>query len=125
MLVTPGWPRRSSRPPPRDSSEEGGRPGARQPGTEPENRSNRSKSTQPHIITHIRRCVVLVSCNHSFNERSHSVNGPGATGFPEAERPQGRKPPAQVPSGGWPEPSQVIAPRPPTGKVKPPRRAVR
>jgi hypothetical protein len=48
----------------------------------------------------IGRCVVLVSCDHSFSERSHSVDVPGATGLPEAERPQGRKRPAQVKSDG-------------------------
>jgi len=47
-------------------------------------------------IPFMRHCVVLVSCNHSFNERSHSVSVPGATGLPEAERPKGRKQPAQV-----------------------------
>src|SRR4051794_9244125 len=53
----------------------------------------------------IGRCVVLVSCNHPFSGRSHSVDVSGATGLPEVERPQGRKQPAQVKSGGWPEPS--------------------
>ena len=43
---------------------------------------------------------------------------PGATGLPEAERPQGRKQPAQLKSGGMAGAIHVIAPRAPTGKVK-------
>src|SRR3954447_7688602 len=45
-------------------------------------------------------CVVLVSCDHPFRGRSHSVDVPGATGLPEAERPQGRERPVQVKSDG-------------------------
>ena len=53
-----------------------------------------------YIILIIGRCVVLVSYDYSFSERSHSVDVPGATGLPEAERPNGRKQPAQVKSDG-------------------------
>jgi hypothetical protein len=71
----------------------------------PDNPTHRHDLTSSNITPIIRRCVVLVSCNHSFNERSHSVDVTGATGIPEAERPNGRKQPAQVKSGGKPEPS--------------------
>ncbi len=70
----------------------------------PENRHGRHARTPsrrpPIIIPIMRRCVVLVSCDHPCSGRSHSVDVPGATGSPEAERPQGRKRPAQVKSDG-------------------------
>jgi hypothetical protein len=56
--------------------------------------------TRWDITPIIGRCVALVSCDHPCSGRSHSVDVPGATGSPEAERPQGRKRPAQVKSGG-------------------------
>ncbi len=37
---------------------------------------------------------------------SHSVSVTGSTGIPEAERPEGRKQPAQVKSGGELEPTR-------------------
>ena len=75
-------------------------------------------STSPNITAIIGRCVVLISCNHSFSERSHSVDVPGATGIPEAERPKGRKQPAQVKSRREAEANKATASRAPTGKVK-------
>jgi hypothetical protein len=75
----------------------------------PYDRHRRYNTSQHNINPIIGLCVVLVSCDHSFSERSHSVDVPGATGLPEAERPQGRKRPAQVKSDG--EPKSTRRPR--------------
>jgi hypothetical protein len=81
------------------------RPPIRVSSGRPHDPRDRYRLTNRDIMFIIRRCVVLVSCNHLFNRRRHSVEVSGATGLPEVERPQGRKQPAQVKSGGWPEPS--------------------
>src|SRR6516165_6991752 len=52
------------------------------------------------------RCVASASGHHLCNRLSHSVSVTGSTGTPEAERPQGRKQPAQVKSGGKLEPTR-------------------
>jgi hypothetical protein len=51
-------------------------------------------------------CVASASGHHLCNRLSHSVSVTGSTGTPEAERPQGRKQPAQVKSGGKLEPTR-------------------
>ena len=52
------------------------------------------------------RCVASASGHHLCNRLSHSVSVTGSTGLPEAERPEGRKQPAQVKSGGKLEPTR-------------------
>jgi hypothetical protein len=52
------------------------------------------------------QCVASASGHHLCNRLSHSVSVIGSTGTPEAERPQGRKQPAQVKSGGKLEPTR-------------------
>src|SRR4051794_41781132 len=52
------------------------------------------------------RCVASTLGHHLCNRLSHSVSVTGSTGTPEAERPQGRKQPAQVKSGGKLEPTR-------------------
>src|SRR5947208_17097802 len=51
-------------------------------------------------------CVALTLCHRLYSRLSHSVSVTGSTGLPEAERPQGRKQPAQVKSGGKLEPTR-------------------
>ena len=51
-------------------------------------------------------CVALALCHRLYSRLSHSVSVTGSTGLPEAERPQGRKQPAQVKSGGKLEPTR-------------------
>src|SRR4051812_4341211 len=52
------------------------------------------------------QCVALALCHRLCSRLSHSVSVTGSTGLPEAERPQGRKQPAQVKSGGKLEPTR-------------------
>ena len=54
----------------------------------------------------ILQCVALALCHRLYSRLSHSVSVTGSTGLPEAERPQGRKQPAQVKSGGKLEPTR-------------------
>src|SRR5262249_2175209 len=51
-------------------------------------------------------CVALALCHRLYSRLSHSVSVTGSTGLPEAERPQGRKQPAQVKRGGKLEPTR-------------------
>src|SRR5262249_62017326 len=58
------------------------------------------------IIVFMLGCVASASGHHLCNRLSHSVSVTGSTGTPEAERPEGRKQPAQVKSGGKLEPTR-------------------
>ena len=60
----------------------------------------------PQTTPFVYQCVASASGHHLCNRLSHSVSVTGSTGTPEAERPQGRKQPAQVKSGGKLEPTR-------------------
>jgi hypothetical protein len=66
---------------------------------------NKNNVKTPHYIEgRLSDCASFyISCNHALSAGSHSVDVSGATGIPEAERPNGSKRPAQVKSHGKPE----------------------